>query len=108
MCDVIVPFANRLKLCYHVFNMLTTKEKDKIISKHANIKGDTGSPEVQVALFSEEIEQLAKHLKKHAKDNSSRTGLLKMVSKRKRLLDYLQRESPTRYAKLIKELGLKK
>lgn len=88
--------------------MLATKDKTKIIGKHSTHDGDTGSPEVQIALFSEEIERLAKHLKKHAKDNSSRTGLLKMVAKRKRMMDYLQKESPTRYNKVVKELGLKK
>ncbi|MBI2063184.1 MAG: 30S ribosomal protein S15 [Candidatus Yanofskybacteria bacterium] len=88
--------------------MLNPKTKLKIVSKHAIHEGDTGSAEVQIALFSEEIEALAKHLKKHSKDNSSRTGLLKMVAKRKRLLDYLKKESPTRYAKIVKDLGLKK
>lgn len=88
--------------------MLQSKEKTKIIGKHAVHDGDTGSPEVQIALFSEEIERLAKHLKKHSKDNSSRSGLLKMVAKRKRLMDYLQKESPIRYNKVVKELGLKK
>jgi small subunit ribosomal protein S15 len=88
--------------------MLDTKVKTKIVGKHAVHDGDTGSPEVQVALFTSEIEKLAKHLKKHIKDNSSRTGLLKMVAKRKRMLDYLQKESPTRYSRVIKELGLKK
>jgi small subunit ribosomal protein S15 len=89
-------------------SMLATKDKTKIVTKHATHEGDTGSPEVQVAIFTAEIERLAKHLKKHSKDNSSRTGLLKMVAKRKRMMDYLQKESPTRYNKLIKELGLKK
>ncbi len=88
--------------------MLRTKTKQKIVSQHATHEGDTGSAEVQVALFTEEIEALAKHLKKHQKDNSSRTGLLKMVSKRKRLLDFLKKESPTRHAKIVKKLGLKK
>ncbi len=88
--------------------MLNPKTKLKIVSKHSKHEGDTGSAEVQIALFTEEIEALSKHLKKHQKDNSSRTGLLKMVSKRKRLLDYLKKESPTRHAKLAKELGLKK
>lgn len=88
--------------------MLNPKTKQKIVSKHAVHEHDTGSAEVQIALFSEEIEALAKHLKKHSKDNSSRTGLLKMVAKRKRLLDYLKKESPARYAKIAKELGLKK
>jgi len=88
--------------------MLAPKDKVKIITKHGTHEKDTGSPEVQVALFTEEIERLAKHLKRHAKDNSSRTGLLKMVAKRKRLLDYLQKESLERYNRVIKELGLKR
>ncbi|MEK7506675.1 MAG: 30S ribosomal protein S15 [Patescibacteria group bacterium] len=88
--------------------MLKAKQKTDIISKHAVHEKDTGSPEVQIALFTEEIERLAKHLKKHAKDNSSRTGLLKMVAKRKRLLDYLLKQSPERHAKVVKQLGLKR
>lgn len=88
--------------------MLKSKVKQKIVSEHAKHEKDTGSAEVQIALFTQEIESLSKHLKKHQKDNSSRTGLLKMVSKRKRLLDYLKKESPTRHAKIVKELGLKK
>lgn len=88
--------------------MLNPKTKHKIVREHALHEGDTGSAEVQIALFTQEIESLSKHLKKHLKDNSSRTGLLKMVAKRKRLLDFLKKESPTRHAKLVKELGLKK
>ena len=88
--------------------MLNPKTKLKIVNKHATHEGDTGSAEVQVALFTEEIEALSKHLKKHQKDNSSRTGLLKMVAKRRRLLDFLKKESPARHAKIVKELGLKK
>ena len=88
--------------------MLNPKQKSGIISKHGIHEKDTGSAAVQVALFTEEIEKLSKQLKKHTKDNSSRTGLLKMVAKRRRLLDYLKKESPKRYAKVIKELGLKK
>lgn len=87
--------------------MLTPKEKTKVIDKVRVHDKDTGSAEAQVALFSEEIEQLAKHLKKHKKDNSSRLGLLKMVSKRKRLLDYLKREYPKRHSALVKKLELK-
>jgi len=88
--------------------MLNPKTKTKIVTEHATHEGDTGSAEVQIALFTQEIESLSKHLKKHLKDNSSRTGLLKMVAKRKRLLDYLKKESATRYSKIVKELGLKK
>jgi len=86
--------------------MLNSKEKTKVLDKVRLHEKDTGSAEAQVALFSEEIDRLAKHLKKHQKDNSSRLGLLKMVAKRKRLLDYLKRESPKRHATLIKKLEL--
>ncbi len=88
--------------------MLNPKQKQKVVTLHATHEGDTGSSEVQIALFTEEIEALTKHLKKHSKDNSSRTGLLKMVAKRKRLLDYLKKEAPARYTKIVKELELKK
>ncbi|MCC6934399.1 MAG: 30S ribosomal protein S15 [Candidatus Yanofskybacteria bacterium] len=88
--------------------MLTPKQKSKLIAEHQVHTKDTGSPESQIALFTAEIEALTKHLKKHAKDNSSRVGLLKMVAKRKRLLDYLKRTDEKRYAKLASKLGLKK
>lgn len=88
--------------------MLTAQDKTKVLEKVRLHDKDTGSAEAQVALFSEEIERLAKHLKKHAKDNSSRLGLLKMVAKRKRLLDFLKRETPKRYSALAKKLGLEK
>ncbi|MDP3697695.1 MAG: 30S ribosomal protein S15 [Candidatus Taylorbacteria bacterium] len=87
--------------------MLTPQQKTKILTQYRVHDKDTGSPEAQIALFTEEIEKLAKHLKKHGKDNSSRVGLLKMVAKRKRLLDYLKREDPKRHASIIKKLGLK-
>jgi len=88
--------------------MLTPQKKGKIIARYAPKDGDTGSPEVQIALFTEEIDQLSKHLKKHNKDNSSRRGLLKMVAKRRRLLELLKRDYPDRHAKIVKQLGLKK
>ncbi|MBX4211806.1 MAG: 30S ribosomal protein S15 [Candidatus Yanofskybacteria bacterium] len=88
--------------------MLKSQEKAKILEKNRLHEKDTGSPESQVALFTTEIEQLVKHLKKHGKDNSSRVGLLKMVAKRKRLLDYLKRTNLKRYETLIKKLDLKK
>ncbi|OGZ35251.1 MAG: 30S ribosomal protein S15 [Candidatus Portnoybacteria bacterium RIFCSPLOWO2_01_FULL_43_11] len=88
--------------------MLTPKEKQKIIGKYKTHEKDTGSSEVQAAIFTEQIEQLTKHLKKHPKDNHSRRGLLKMVMKRKRLLNYLKDESERRYNSAIKKLGLKK
>ena len=87
-------------------NMLSPKEKSKVLDKVRIHEKDTGSAEAQVALFSEEIEHLTKHLKKHKKDNSSRLGLLKMVAKRKRFLDHLKREYPKRYTSLVKKLGL--
>ncbi len=88
--------------------MLTTKQKAKLLEEHRIHEKDTGSPESQVALFTKEIDALTRHLKKHTKDNSSRVGLLKMVAKRKRLLDYLKRTNEKRYTKLVAKLGLKK
>lgn len=88
--------------------MLTVKEKQKIIEDLKTHKTDTGSVEVQAGILSEEIEGLAKHLKKHPKDNHSRRGLLGMVSQRKRLLNYLQKTNEKRYNSLAKKLGLKK
>ena len=83
------------------------QKKDKIIKKYNLHKQDTGSPEVQVALFTEKIDELAKHLKKNKKDNHSRRGLLGMVSKRKRLLNYLKSIDEKRYKSLTRKLGLK-
>lgn len=87
---------------------LTKDEKNKIIAKFATKKGDTGSPEVQVALLTDQISKLTKHLKVHKKDVHSRKGLLSMVSKRRRLLGYLQVKDEKRYKDLIKKLKLKK
>lgn len=83
------------------------ERKDKIIKKYKTHTGDTGSPEVQIALFTEKIDELAKHLKRNRKDHHSRRGLLGMVSKRKRLLTYLKRTDEKRYLKISKKLGLK-
>ena len=88
--------------------MIPSKAKGKIIEKFRRGDRDTGSAEVQVALLTEQITILTKHLKTHAKDNHSRRGLLKMVSKRRKLLDYLREESVRRYNSIIKSLGLKK
>ncbi|OGZ32581.1 MAG: 30S ribosomal protein S15 [Candidatus Portnoybacteria bacterium RBG_13_40_8] len=88
--------------------MLTKHKKAKIIEKHRVHKTDTGSAEVQIAILTEEIQKLTSHLKKHSKDNHSRRGLLGMVSKRKRLLGWLEAENETRYKKLTKELESKK
>lgn len=92
---------------FALYFMLTTQQKSKILEEYRVHDKDTGSPEAQVALFTKEIERLTKHLKKHQKDNSSKVGLLKMVAKRKRLLDYLKRENPKRHAALVKKLDLK-
>lgn len=83
-------------------------QKNQIIEEFALFKGDTGSPEVQIALLTASIQELTDHLKKHKKDNHSRRGLLKQVSKRRRLLKFLQTRSADRYKKLIKKLGLSK
>ena len=77
------------------------------MAKHKMHERDTGSADVQIALLTEEIQRLSAHLKKHNKDHHSRHGLLKMVGKRKRLLDYLKDEDEKRYANLVKKLGLK-
>ena len=86
---------------------LTPEEKQKIIKKFAIAKGDTGSPEVQIALLTEKIKRLTKHLKLHKKDKHSKKGLLAMVSKRRRLLNYLKEKDKKRYQALIKKLKLK-
>ncbi len=88
--------------------MLTQKEKETIIKKYKVHTSDTGSPEVQIALLTEEIKGLLLHLKKHPKDLHSKRGLLKMVSKRRKLLKYLQKEDSKRYKVIIKKIGLKK
>lgn len=84
------------------------EDKDKVIEKFAQRKGDTGSPEVQVALLTHKIEKLSGHLDINKKDNHSRRGLLKVIAKRRRILNYLQKLDEKRYKKLIKELSLKK
>lgn len=88
--------------------MLNTKQKEKIIKSFQEHEKDTGSASVQVAVVTEEIERLASHLKKNPKDNHSRRGLLKMVSQRKSLLDYLAKNDEKKYNSLIRKLGLKK
>jgi small subunit ribosomal protein S15 len=88
--------------------MINQKDKEKIIKDYKLHQLDTGSPEVQIALLSEEIKQLLLHLKKHAKDLHSKRGLLKMVSKRRSLLKYLKDEDIKRYNNIIKKIGLKK
>ena len=87
---------------------VTAERKQEIIKDNAQSKGDTGSPEVQVAILTERISNLTEHFKTHAKDNHSRRGLLMLVNKRRSLLDYLKREDNARYAALIAKLGLRK
>ncbi len=87
---------------------LKKDEKDKLRKEVARNTKDTGSPEVQVAVFTEKIKRLTDHLKSHKKDESSRRGLLKMVSKRRRLLDYLAKKNKESYEAVIKKLGLRK
>ncbi len=88
--------------------MLTTEEKEKIIKDYKFHDKDTGSPEVQIAILSEEIKRLLSHLKKNQKDNHSKRGLLKMVIKRKKLLNYIKIKDNKRHEKIIKKIGLKK
>jgi len=87
---------------------LTRDQKLDIIKKFQVEEGDTGSPEVQVALLTASIQELTEHLKAHKKDNHSRLGLLKQVAKRRRLLNFLKRTNEERYEKLLKDLGLSK
>jgi small subunit ribosomal protein S15 len=88
--------------------MLEPEEKEKIIKKYKLHEADTGSPEVQIALLTEEIKRLLFHLKRHSKDLHSKRGLLKMVSQRRSLLNYLKEESGRRHNSLVKKIGLKK
>jgi small subunit ribosomal protein S15 len=85
-----------------------TARKTAIIQKHARKKGDTGSPEVQVAILTDRINYLTGHFEKHVKDHHSRRGLLMLVSNRRSLLNYLKKTKPTVYEKLIADLGLRK
>ena len=87
---------------------ITAERKQEVIKEHAREKGDTGSPEVQIAILTSRIQTLTEHFKSHAKDNHSRRGLLMMVNKRRSLLDYLRKEDSTRYTDLIAKLGLRK
>lgn len=87
---------------------LVPDEKQKIIKEFKTCEGDSGSPEVQSALLTERIKKLTEHLKAHLHDNHSRRGLLTIVSKRRRLINYLEKRAPERYQALIKKLGLSK
>lgn len=83
-------------------------DKQKLIDTFAQHKGDTGSPEVQIALLTQKITKLTEHLEENKKDNHSRRGLLKVIAKRRRILTYLQKLDEKRYKKLLKQIGLKK
>ncbi|MFC1544231.1 30S ribosomal protein S15 [Gemmatimonadota bacterium] len=87
---------------------LKKEDKAALVDKFGREKGDTGSPEVQIALLSERITYLTGHLQTHKKDHASRRGLLKLVGQRRRLLDYLRRKDPDRYRAILEELGLRK
>jgi small subunit ribosomal protein S15 len=87
---------------------MTREEKERVIKKYQVHEGDTGSPEVQIALLTERINGLTSHFEKHKKDHHSRRGLLKMVGHRRRLLNYLKRKQVERYRTIIGELGLRK
>jgi small subunit ribosomal protein S15 len=87
---------------------ITTARKAELIKTYAVKSGDTGSPEVQVALLSERINNLTEHFKSHVKDNHSRRGLLKLVSQRRQILDYLRRADDGRYKGLIERLGIRR
>ena len=88
--------------------MLTTEAKLAVIKEYATHEGDTGSPEVQVAISTSRIQYLTEHLKEHKKDHHSRRGLLKLVGQRRNMLDYLRRKDIERYRSLIERLGLRK
>lgn len=88
--------------------VMTAEKKQGIISDHKRHEGDTGSPEVQIAILSERINYLTEHFKKHTKDHSSRRGLLKLVGQRRRLLDYLKATELERYRAIIERLGIRK
>ncbi len=88
--------------------MLTSRKKQKIISEHQVHEKDTGSSEIQIALLTKQITELIDHLKHHRKDHHSRRGLLKMVGKRKKFLEYLKKTNPKSYSALVRKLELKK
>lgn len=87
---------------------ITAERKNALIKEYATAKGDTGSPEVQIAIMSERISNLTEHFKSHNKDHHSRRGLLKLVSARRSLLDYLKKKDTKRYSSLIEKLGIRK
>jgi len=87
---------------------ITAERKLELVKEYATVEGDTGSPEVQIAILTERIVNLTEHFKTHAKDNHSRRGLLKMVSQRRSLLDYVKKKDQQRYQTLIQRLGIRR
>jgi len=87
---------------------ITAERKQELIKDNATKAGDTGSPEVQIAILTERISQLTEHFKIHKKDNHSRRGLLKMVGQRRQLLDYVKRKDQARYQRIIEKLGIRR
>src|SRR6266540_6022486 len=100
--DVTQKFERRWR------NVLVTEKKQEIINSYKLHEGDTGSPEVQIAILTERITYLTEHFKVHKKDHHSRRGLLKMVGQRRRLLDYLKRKDDARYRVIISKLGIRR
>ncbi len=88
--------------------MITKERKQELVEKYGKSADDTGTPEVQIAIFTERINRLTEHLKAHPHDHSTRHGLLKLVGKRRRLLNYLQENAIERYRSIVEELGLRK
>jgi len=88
--------------------MITKERKQELVEQYGNSADDTGTPEVQIAIFTERINRLTDHLKDHPNDHSTRHGLLKLVGKRRRLLNYLQENEIERYRTIVEELGLRK
>ncbi len=88
--------------------MISTEEKKELVEKYGKTATDTGAPEVQIAIFTVRINELTEHLQRHPKDHSTRRGLLKLVGKRRRLLNYLMERDIERYRSVIKELGIRK
>lgn len=87
---------------------ITVEDKTALIKEHARVEGDTGSPEVQIAVLSKRIANLTEHFKSHKNDNHSRRGLLKLVATRRKLLDYLKRKDDARYRDIIAKLGIRR
>ncbi len=109
---ILQPVLGNRQIIQHRFNrrkeMITKEKKTEVINKFARKAGDTGSPEVQVAILTERIQELNEHLQKNPKDHHSRRGLLKMVGQRRSLLGYLKKKDIEAYRKLIADLGLRK